>query len=109
MDYIKMGLVFQPSANHEWMHYYTAPVASFEFESYIRFYFSTRSKIDEEGNFKTYITYMDCDKTDPRKILYIHDKPLMELGQPGTFDEHGMMIADVKFHQGKYYMYYIAW
>lgn len=109
MEYIKLGQIFQPNGNHDWMHYYTAPVTSLEFDSFIRFYFSTRSKIDENGFFKTYITYMDCDKADPTKILYIHDRPLMDFGVPGTYDEHGMMVLDVKRHEGKYYMYYCGW
>jgi len=109
MNYVKMGLVFQPAGNYEWMHYYAATVTALDFDTFIRFYFTTRSKIDEFGNFKTYITYMDCDRADPRKIIYIHNKPLLEFGQAGTFDEHGTMIADVKFYDGKYFMYYLGW
>lgn len=109
MDYNKIGLIFQANNNYDWMHYYAAPVSALEFDSFIRVYFTTRGKIDEHGHFRTYICFLDCDKNDPTKILYLHNKPVLEVGTAGTFDEHGTMIATVIEYEGKYYMYYIGW
>ena len=109
MDYLKISHIFKPDNNYEWMHYYAAPITSVEFSSFIRVYFTTRNIVDEKGHFKTHITFVDCDKNDPSKVLYIHNKPVLEFGPPGTFDEHGTMVADVIVHNGKYYMYYMGW
>ena len=58
---------------------------------------------------KTKITFLDCDKENPSKIFYIHNKPLLSLGQPGTFDEHGTMMSEIVFYQNKYWLYYLGW
>jgi predicted GH43/DUF377 family glycosyl hydrolase len=108
-EYNKIGLIFQANAHYDWMHYYAAPMTAVEFPDFIRVYFTTRGKIDEQGFFRTYICFLDCDKKDPTKILYLHNQPVLEVGTAGTFDEHGTMIADVIEHNGKYYMYYIGW
>jgi predicted GH43/DUF377 family glycosyl hydrolase len=109
MQYIKGGQIFNPHENYDWMNAYGSPVTAVEFDSFIRIYFSTRSKPTPAGILTSHIGFIDCDKNDPSKILYIHDKPLLEVGQPGTFDEHGTMVAEVVQHDGKYYMYYMGW
>ena len=109
MEYIKGGQIFNPAGNYEWMDSYASPVTSVELEDRIRVYFSTRSKIDEKGFFTSYTGFIDVDKNEPSKVLYIHDKPLLEVGRPGTFDEHGIMVAEVVKHGDKFYMYYMGW
>ena len=91
------------------MDSYANPMACVIMGSFIRVYFTTRTKKNEDGFFTTYITFLDCDIKDPSRILYIHDKPLLEMGLPGTFDEHGTMLATVAVREGKYYMYYMGW
>jgi len=110
MQYEKRGQVFKPEGHYEWMHYYAAPVTSVEFADFIRVYFTTRNEIDKTTNyFKTHIAFIDCDKNDPTKVINIHNRPILEFGPPGTFDEHGTMVADVIEHNGQYYMYYMGW
>lgn len=108
MNWKKEGHIFSPTGESNWMYNYAAQVSPIEFNDFIRIYFTTRSKITN-NNYETRITFLDCDKTDPSKILYIHDKPLLELGQPGTFDEHGTMMSDIVFFQNTYYLYYLGW
>jgi hypothetical protein len=109
MNWKKKGRIFCPEGNSEWLSCYAAQVSSIEFMDFIRVYFTTRSKLNDQGYFETRITFLDCDKNDPSKILYIHDKPLLSLGLPGTFDEHGTMNCEVIFHQDKYWLYYLGW
>ena len=109
MDYIKKGLVFKPEGNYDWMHYYAGPLTPVEFDDFIRVYFTTRNKIGEDGIFNSRISFVDCDKNDPTKLLYIHNKPLIEFGLPGTFDEHGTTVCEVLLRDGKYHMYYLGW
>ncbi len=109
MEYIKLGQVFEAKGQYDWMHYYSAPDTAVEFDDFIRLYFTSRSKQDEHGFFQTYIGFVDCDKKDPTKVIRVSDKPLLQPGTTGTFDEHGTMISDVIVHEGKYYMFYIGW
>jgi predicted GH43/DUF377 family glycosyl hydrolase len=108
MNWIKQNKIFSPNGELDWMYNYAAQVCSFEFDVFIRIYFTTRSKLND-GNYETKITFLDCDKTNPSKIYYIHNKPLLSLGQPGTFDEHGTMMSDIVFFNKKYYLYYLGW
>ena len=109
MNWIKTNQIFSPKENYNWMDSYAAQVCPIEFEDFIRIYFTTRSKLNDKGNYETKITFLDCDKNDPNKILYIHDKPLLSLGKPGTFDEHGTMMSEIVFHENKYWLYYLGW
>ena len=109
MNWLKIGQIFSPKDNFNWMSNYAAQVCSIEFKDFIRIYFTTRSKLDTSGNYEAKITFLDCDKEDPNKIHYIHDKPLLSLGQPGTFDEHGIMMSEILFYQNKYWLYYLGW
>lgn len=109
MNWIKQGHIFSPKNEYDWMQHYAAQVCSIEFDDFIRIYFTTRSKLNDKGNYETKITFLDCDKENPNKILYTHDSPLLPLGQPGTFDEHGTMMCEILFYENKYWLYYLGW
>jgi predicted GH43/DUF377 family glycosyl hydrolase len=109
MNWIKQGRIYSPKSEHDWMQHYAAQVCPIEFDNFIRIYFTTRSKLNDKGNYETKITFLDCDKENPNKILYTHNSFLLSLGQPGTFDEHGTMMCEILFHENKYWLYYLGW
>jgi len=109
MKWIKKGHIFKPSGEFEWMHSHTTPIAAISQEDKIRIFYSCRSKIDEIGNFISYASFIDVDKHNPRKIIYIHNEPILDLGGIGMFDEYGTMIAKPVVVNGVIYMYYMGW
>lgn len=72
----------------------------------IRVYFGTRSK---DG--KTRTTFVDLDSSDifNLKVKYIHDKPVIDLGKIGTFDDSGANVSSLIQSDNKIFMYYIGW
>lgn len=70
----------------------------------IRVYFSTRP---EDGMSR--VAFIDLDLEDPSRVLYLHDKPVLELGETGMFDEHGTIPNHVFGHNGKVYLFYVGW
>lgn len=104
-----MGRIFCPNGEHEWMNSHVCPLAVIEKTNCIRVYFSARTKMDENGNYVSYPTYIDLDKSNPKKILYIHDKPILELGRAGAFDEFGIMVLKPLIVEEKVYLYYAGW
>lgn len=87
----------------EWMQSHTqAPVAYPLENGLIRLYFSSR----KAG--KALPTYVDLN-ADNMKIEHINERPLLELGEAGTFDDSGIMPSSIMKHNGKTYMYYIGW
>jgi predicted GH43/DUF377 family glycosyl hydrolase len=76
------------------------PVAM-ETEDSIRIYYTGRH-IDGRSR----ISYFDVDKNDPKKILYVHDLPILEVGKIGTFDDCGTVGTFVIRYNNLVYLYY---
>jgi hypothetical protein len=53
--------------------------------------------------------FIDLDLSDPSHILAIHPQPLLELGPPGSFDEHGIMPATLVKRESDVLLYYTGW
>ena len=70
----------------------------------LRIYFGTR---DQHGHSQT--SYIEIDAEQPEKVLYVHDKPILSLGEPGTFDDRGIMPSWLVSAESKKYLYYIGW
>jgi len=75
-----------------------------EEEELIRVYFATRP---EPG--KTLIGYVDLNLHNPKKILMVSQEPVLALGKPGTFDEHGVMPSCAVRVGNDIYLYYSGW
>lgn len=74
-------------------------------ENIIRVYYAPRNK---EG--KSIPTYFDVEIKNPEKVILIHDKPILELGELGTFDDDGIMPCSVvRVSEDCIYLYYVGW
>lgn len=73
-------------------------------EDRLRVFFATRPKNDI-----TLTSFCDLDLNDLSKILYIHDKPILELGNAGYFDQFGIMPSSIIEKNGVIYLYYSGW
>lgn len=109
MKWIKKGHIFKPNGEIEWMNSHTTPIAVIELENKIRIFFSTRSIADKNKNFISKASFIDVKKDNPTEIIYTHNKPIIELGGIGFFDEFGIMIAKPVIFANKLYMYYMGW
>ena len=106
----KIGKVFDPTTIEEknWLNEFAQAPSIIVFDSFIRVYFSCRPKI-ENGQYVSYSAYVDLDKNN-FNILDIADKPILELGKLGTFDEFGTYPASVIRNDNNQYMvYYGGW
>ncbi len=105
MKWIKKGLIFAPNSKpFSWIKRYASqPVVDTE-EKNLRIYFSTR---DEKG--RSLITFLETDKEYPEKVVYVHDKPILPLGEMGTFDDNGMMPSCIVRYKEEKRLYYIGW
>ena len=105
MNWIKKGLIFKAEdirSNFIKSHVQIPTVLVLK--DRLRVYFATRPNPPVSVT-----TYMDLDLRDPKKILYIHQKPILELGADGMFDEHGIMPNFVYRDKDKYYLHYVGW
>lgn len=70
----------------------------------IRIYFAAR-----DINGRSYAAYIDVDKTDPRRLLYVHEQSVISPAPLGTFDDDGQMPACAISVGDKLWLYYSGW
>jgi hypothetical protein len=110
MKWIKKGLIFNPTEHklaNNCSEFAQSP-QTLVFENFVRIYFSTRQKDEATGKFLSHISFVDFDK-EFKEVINIADKTVIELGELGTFDEHGIFPINILRHQEKIYAYTCGW
>ncbi len=107
----KLGKVFDPLEREEkyWMEIYAQAPSPIVFENYLRVYFSSREQADKYGKFISRLGYIDLDKKDLFNIVNISKKPILSLGEKGTFDEFGTYPVSVIKVENEIKAYYAGW
>lgn len=101
MNWIKKGIIFNPKKTN-WSFSHASIPTPILINNRIRVYYSTRNK-DNQSN----PSYFETDINDPTIIKYVHNKPILDIGKPGTFDDNGVLLCSViKIDTKKYYMFY---
>lgn len=55
-------------------------------------------------------TFLEVEASEPTQVLYLHDRPILSLGERGTFDDGGIMPCSLSVHpDGSLYLYYVGW
>ena len=105
MKWEKQGLIYCPQGGEqEWINNTALTPTPFLLdEETIRVYCSFR---DSTG--KGRIGYVDVESKNPSNIMKISERPVVELGTPGCFDDNGMILGDVLNVEDRIYMYYVA-
>ncbi len=91
MKWKKLGKVFDPTKYNlpnKCKEFAQSP-QTLVFDDFVRIYFSTRKKDENNGKFYSHIAFIDMDKKF-KDIINISAEPVIELGNLGCFDEHGI-------------------
>jgi hypothetical protein len=106
MKWKKLGLVYAPEKSACWNQLYAILPTPFYIKQkgVIRVYFATTC-IDKFGR----ITYVDVDANDPLKIVYNPQKYIIDVGQPGAFDDCGVNVSSVIEYNNNLYLYYAGY
>lgn len=107
----KLGKVFDPStmSNKAFIQLYAQAPSVIVHEKFVRVYFSCRPLPDANGQFVSYSAYIDLDRNDLLKIIQIAERPILSLGERGTFDEFGTYPVSVIANNEEYWCYYAGW
>ena len=104
MKWIKRGLIFSPkNFRRDWIYSHAyIPTPYFISDRIIRIFvaFWDRNKVGRIG-------YVDIDADNPQKILKVSEKPSLDIGKSGTFDDNGVApvsIIDEGHHMRLYYV-----
>lgn len=91
MAWKKLGLVYCPDGAKDWArHSFMTPVPVQISENVIRVFGGSR---DGEGISR--ISWIDVDCADPLKVLRVSDRPVLDVGEPGMFDDNGVILGDL--------------
>lgn len=105
MRWIKKGLIYGPDGTYFWAkHSALQPTPYLASENVIRVYAGFR---DEDGISR--VGFVDVDANKPLEVLRISERPVLDVGVPGTFDENGVVPCAVTKRDGKLYLYYAGY
>ncbi|CAN7434857.1 hypothetical protein LJR267_002899 [Paraburkholderia hospita] len=105
MNWKKLGLVYAPKGLGDWaVQTATLPTPVRHASGVIRVFvsFCDAHGIGRPG-------YVDVDSREPTRVLKVSQDPLIDIGEPGTFDDNGAVVCSVvDVDGGTYYMYYVG-
>ena len=106
MKWDKLGLVFCPDNQYDWMVSHAAnPVARHQGGDRFRVYFSCRDRRNRSS-----VGFVELDLKEPQRILELSNSPVLSPGELGTFDDSGASIGClVADNEGKDWLYYLGW
>ena len=84
-------------------HWAQLPIVDVLGNNTLRIYYSNRV------NNKSYPKFFDLKYDNDFAISKFDDTPILELGDLGTFDQAGVMPAEIVSYEDKKYLYYIGW
>ena len=109
MDWIKLGQVFKVNEFNlldDHAGFAQSPQA-IVFQDFVRVFFSTRQK-DSTGKFLSHVFFVDFSK-DFQKLIRVSNKPVLQLGGLGSFDEHGIFPLNVLKEKDRILGYTTGW
>lgn len=105
MKWEKRGILYSPEKNYWWQQKYgMMPTPEFiESENIIRIYYGVTDK-DNNGRG----TFMDVDADNPGVIIRNAENFILDIGDPGLFDDCGAIPSSILNINGTKYLYYVG-
>lgn len=105
MKWRKLGLVFCPDGQLDWMRSHASnPTPEPLGKGLFRVYFSSRDAANRSS-----VGWVELDVGRPTQVIRVSDKPLVTPGPTGSFDEHGASVACLVRNREQRYLYYVGW
>lgn len=107
----KLGKIFDPKdlATGSWMREFAQSPTVLIGEASVRVYFCSRPAPTLDGQYLSYISYIDLDRSNLLNIQRVCEQPVLELGKRGTFDEFGTYPVSVIRDGAEIRAYYAGW
>lgn len=105
MQWKKYGKVWEPDGSLWWARKYaTCPTPLLLDNTTLRVFVQCRDHANVGR-----VGFVDVATDDPSKILRVSEKPVLDVGQPGSFDDNGVFQTSViRGADGKLFMYYVG-
>ncbi|MDP9192882.1 MAG: hypothetical protein M3P06_14365 [Acidobacteriota bacterium] len=105
MRWHKLGRVFCPAGESDWMQSHAANCAALRLDANrYRILFSTRDTQNRAS-----VGWVEIDLRDPTKVLTVSPEPTLQPGPVGAFDDSGVSLACILTEGALTYLYYTGW
>ena len=107
----KIGRIFNPAdvLNRPWIREFSQAPTALVMDKVVRIYFACRPAPDENGNYVSLSAYADFNRFNLSELVAVCDRPLLELGGPGAFDEFGTYFTSVVRREDDVLAYYVGY
>jgi hypothetical protein len=105
LKWIKQGRIYAPDGRLPWAQKYAfPPTPHFLNDDVLRMYvaFCDERTVGRIG-------YVDLRADNPAEIVGVSERPVLDIGTPGAFDENGILPTSVVAVDDKLYMYYVGY
>ena len=110
-EWRKLGRVFDPQEvdDIDWMKDFAQAPSALVLGACVRVYFACRPAADSNGQFVSYLAYVDFKRDNLLERVNISRERILPLGERGTFDEFGTNPASVILNGDDVWVYYAGW
>jgi predicted GH43/DUF377 family glycosyl hydrolase len=105
----KLGHIYNPCDDENrphWRWNFAQGINALDFDEFVRVYFCCREKPNEHGQTISRVCYADLDRADITRVVHVAKTPVLDVGELGCFDEHGVYPFSVVARENKVYGYY---
>jgi predicted GH43/DUF377 family glycosyl hydrolase len=105
MKWTKRGLIYGPAGDSSWAQAWALqPTPLLRPDGTIRVFtgFRTLEGVSRVG-------FVDLSAADPSRVLRVSERPALDTGRPGAFDENGVVPCAVVERDGALYLYYAGY
>lgn len=104
MKWQKKGIIFGANNDSDWMHNSALQPTPIIIDDVIRIFVGFRDK-----NGVGRVGYVDVDANCPAKVLKVKKEPCLDIGEPGCFDDNGVVPCAITKVDGKLYLFYAGY
>jgi hypothetical protein len=105
MQWRKLGLVWRAQGTPDWRYSHAGLPTPIDIGGGILRVFIYSQSTDAIGR----IGYVDVSAQDPRQVLGHSTAPVLDIGPPGAFDDHGVVpVSVVRVADGRLYLYFVG-
>ena len=95
--------------DESWMQEFAQSPSVLIYEKHVRVYFCSRPAPTPDGQYLSFLSYIDLDRSNLLRIVNVCNEPILGLGKYGTFDEFGTNPISVIRNQDEVRVYYAGW
>ncbi len=102
--FLRLGRLFEPPGGVPFVKTHAALPVADVVGPHLRVYWSGR---DEKGRAR--VAFCDALLGNPGVVLRVSERPVLDLGPLGAFDDSGVTTSCLVNHEGRKYLYYTGW